>query len=497
MTTSSPDSSIPKTTGGKMPQDLPLTIKDAAAALRSGAVTSVDLTTGFLDRISLLNETLGAFVAVCGESALKAAAAADQDFAAGVDRGPMQGIPLAVKDIIATEDAPTTANSEVLDPEWGAGVDAPVVARLREAGSVVLGKSTTSEFACGLPDPDKRFLIPRNPWNLDHTPAGSSSGTGIAVAAGLALGGLGTDTGGSVRGPAAHNGHTGLKVTFGRVPKNGVVPLGYSLDSVGPMARSAYDCALMLEIMAGYDSGDMSAAQVEVPKYSALLTGDVQGLRIGVPIPYFYDSPEVTDEVRTALFAGLDLLTGAGAAVTNVEVPYAKQAKDANHVTMVAEAYAYHRNNLVNRWTTYGQYTRRSLVRGAFLTGADYAQAQRFRSFFRNKVADLFTSYDVLVTPTWPSAAPRSDSMSPEKQLLSPSFTGPWNLTGLPAVALPCGFSSSGLPLSMQIIGKPFAEGTVLKVADAYQRLTDWHLRLPAVPTPEAPNAAVLDDHAA
>ncbi|MDT7657580.1 MAG: aspartyl-tRNA(Asn)/glutamyl-tRNA(Gln) amidotransferase subunit [Pseudonocardiales bacterium] len=466
-----------------MPQDLPLTVKDAAAALRAGSLSSVQLTEGFLNRISAQNESLGAFVTVSGESALKAAEAADSDFAAGVDRGPLQGIPLAVKDIIATDDAPTTANSRVLDPEWGKGVDAPVVARLRAAGTVVLGKTTTSEFAIGLPDPDKGFPIPRNPWNLDHTPAGSSSGTGIAVAAGLALGGLGTDTGGSVRGPAAQNGHTGLKVTFGRVPKNGVAPLGYTLDSVGPMARSAYDCAVMLEVMAGYDPGDPYAAQVPIPKYSELLTGDVQGLRVGVPMPYFYDSPEVTDEVRTAVFAALDILKGSGAETSDVVVPYAEQAKNANHITLVAEGYAYHRNNLVNRWNDYGRYTRRALVRGAFLTAGDYTQAQRFRSFFRRALAELFVSYDVLITPTWPTPAPRSDEMSPELQLRNVSFTGPWNLAGLPALAVPCGFSSSGLPLSMQIIGKPFAEGTVLKVADAYQRQTDWHLKVPPVQT--------------
>ena len=466
-----------------MPQDLPLTVKDAAAALRTGSVSSVQLTEGFLNRISVLNESLGAFVAVSGESALKAAEAADSDFAAGLDRGPLQGIPLAVKDIIATYDAPTTANSRVLDPEWGKGVDAPVVARLRSAGTVLLGKTTTSEFAIGLPDPDKGFPIPRNPWNLDHTPAGSSSGTGITVAAGLALGGLGTDTGGSVRGPAAQNGHTGLKVTFGRVPKNGVAPLGYTLDSVGPMARSAYDCAIMLEVMAGYDSGDSYAARVPVPKYSELLTGDLRGLRVGVPMPYFYDSPEVTDEVRTAVFAALDVLKTGGAEMSDVEVPYAEQAKNANHVTLVAEAYSFHRNNMVNRWNDYGRYTRRALVRGAFLTAADYTQAQRFRSFFRRELAQLFASHDVLITPTWPSPAPRSDEMSPERQLRSVSFTGPWNLAGLPALAVPCGFSSSGLPLSMQIIGKPFAEGTLLKVADAYQRQTDWHLRVPPVQT--------------
>jgi aspartyl-tRNA(Asn)/glutamyl-tRNA(Gln) amidotransferase subunit A len=464
-----------------MSQTLPLTIEEAATALRAGSLSSVRLTQGLLDRISELNDDLGAFVTVCGESALKAAESVDRDLASGMDHGPLHGIPLAVKEIIATEDAPTTANSRVLNPEWGKGVDAPVVARLRVAGSVVIGKSTTSEFAIGLPDPEKGFPIPRNPWKLDHSPAGSSSGTGIAVAAGLALGGLGTDTGGSVRGPAGFNGHTGLKVTFGRVPKSGVVPLGYTLDSVGPMARSAYDCAVLLETMAGYDPGDPYAAHAEVPKYSELLTEDIRGMRLGVAKPYFFDSPEVTDETRSAVLTAVKILRSAGAESTDVVVPYAKEAKDANHITLVCEAYAYHRDNMVNRWFDYGRYTRRSLARGAFLSGADYAQAQRFRSYFRREVARLLSTHDVLITPTWPGPAPVSEQMSPEDMLYKPSFTGPWNLAGLPAIAVPCGFSSTGLPLSMQIIGKPFAEQTVLRVAHAYQRLTDWHRRVPPI----------------
>ena len=456
----------------------PLTIASAAADLRAGSITSTTLTKTMLDRIDA-SVGLGAFVTLCRESAIQAAAGADADFAAGIDRGALQGIPLAVKDIIATADAPTTANSRVLAPDWGAGVDAPVVARLRAAGAVIVGKSTTSEFACGLPDPDKGFPIPRNPWNPEHSAGGSSSGTGVAVAAGLVLGGLGTDTGGSVRFPAALNGHTGLKVTFGRVPKNGVVPLGYTLDSIGPMARSAQDCALLLEVMAGADPGDPSCATVDVPQYSTLLGGGLQGMRIGVPMPYFFDAEGLDDEVRTAVLAGIDVLGAAGAIVSSTVVEHAKLAKEANAVTMVAEAFAYHRNDLVNRWTVYGRHTRMTLGRGAMFTAADYAQAQRFRSAFRRHLAELFTLFDVLVTPTWPTPAPRIDAMASEDNVVGPSFCGPWNLAGLPAAAVPCGFSSAGLPVSLQIIGKPFAEATVLGVAHAYQQITDWHQRIP------------------
>ncbi|MBV9581827.1 MAG: amidase, partial [Chloroflexi bacterium] len=273
--------------------EVPLTIKAAAAAIRDGQISSATLTADLLDRIEHLNPALGAFIAVTGEEAMAAARQADTDFYRGIDKGPLQGIPLGVKDIIATRDAPTTANSHILDRNWGAFRDAPVVERLRKVGSVLLGKTVTSEFALGAPDPDNGFPIPKNPWNTEHSAAGSSAGSGIAVAAGLALGALGTDTGGSVRGPAAANGHTGLKVTYGRVPKFGVVPLSYSLDSVGPMARTAWDCAALLAVMAGYDPRDPTAADEPVADYTAALNGSVAGMRIGVPMEYFFDSPEL------------------------------------------------------------------------------------------------------------------------------------------------------------------------------------------------------------
>jgi aspartyl-tRNA(Asn)/glutamyl-tRNA(Gln) amidotransferase subunit A len=423
---------------------------------------------------------------VMGESALEAAAQADKAFGDGIDAGPLQGIPLAIKDIIATKDAPTTANSRVLDPDWGKGVDAPVTARLRAAGSVLVGKSTTSEFAIGMPDDTKGFPTPHNPWNVLHTAAGSSSGTGIAVAAGLVLGGLGTDTGGSVRGPAAVNGHTGLKVTFGRVPKSGVVPLGYSLDSIGPMARSAADCALLLQVMAGYDATDRFASTAEVPDYLSMLTGDVAGVKIGLPMPYFFDTPDLHAEVRDAVLAAAAKLGEIGAGVSETVVPYAAEAKDANSVTMLSEAYAFHRDNLVNRWTDYGAFTRPTLGRGAFYTGADYVQAQRLRTVFREGVAAVLRDVDVLIVPSMTTPAQRSADMGVSTWLTQAGFTPQWNLAGLPAVAVPCGFSASGLPLSFQIVGKPFAEGTVLKVADAYQRVTDHHLQVPPIVTAEA-----------
>ena len=463
--------------------DLPLTIKTAAAALRDGQITSVELTTGMLDRIEHLNPRLGAFIAVTSQSALAAAQQADADFERGLDKGPLQGIPLGIKDIIATRDAPTTANSHILDRSWGALWDAPVVERLRAAGAVIMGKTVTSEFACGAPDPDNGFPMPRNPWNTEHTAAGSSAGTGIAVAAGLVLGGLGTDTGGSVRAPASANGHTGLKVSFGRVPKFGCVPLGYSLDSIGPMARTAWDCAALLNVIAGYDPRDPTAADEPVPDYVAGLTGNIQGLRIGVPRAYFFDAPELNAEVKTAVLEGIEALERAGAAMREVTIPHAEVAKNANNLTWASEGFAYHQQDLRTRWELYGRYTRTILARGALFNGPDYIQAQRVRSYFKKAVAEVMADLDVLVTPTSTTPAEKISEMDMERRMLGASFTGMWNLIGLPALAMPCGFSSTELPLSMQIVGKPFDETSVLRIADAFQQLTDWHLQVPPIAT--------------
>jgi aspartyl-tRNA(Asn)/glutamyl-tRNA(Gln) amidotransferase subunit A len=457
----------------------PRTIEEAAQGLRSGAYTSSQLTMACLDRIAATQDTLGAFVTVCEESARKAAAVADRDLADGIDRGPLMGVPLAVKDVIATQDAPTTANSRALPTGWGNGIDAPATARLRAAGAVIVGKSTTSELALGHPDGDAGFPVPRNPWNLAHSPSGSSSGNGIAIVAGLALGGIGTDTAGSVRGPAAANGHTGLKVTYGRVPKTGVVPLADSLDTVGPMARSARDCAILLDAVSGHDPGDPHATRVELPDTLPELTGSVDQLRIGLPRPYFFDEPRLADEARAAVLAAVGILSQAGALITDTSLDHAREAQDATVVTMLAEAFAQYRPTLVDHWNDYGRHARALLARGALLSGADYLQAQRVRSWFRQEVAQRFRSFDVLITPGCLGPAERTAVIDPERSMLGPSFNGPWSLVGLPAVVLPCGMSASGLPLALQIIGRPFAEGTVLRVADAYQRRTGWHLMEP------------------
>ncbi|HET7737576.1 MAG TPA: amidase, partial [Tepidiformaceae bacterium] len=286
--------------------DLPLTLKEAAAALRAKQLTSLEITTEMLRKTKALNPELGAFLVITEESAMAEAAAADEKFAAGIDLGPLQGIPYCTKDIIATKDAPTTANSLILDREWGKGWDAPVVSRMRAAGAVHMGKTSLSEFACGLPDVTKGWPMPRNPWDPERSPAGSSSGTGIAVSAGMVYCGFGTDTGGSIRAPGSANGHTAIKATFGRVPKSGCVPLGYSLDNIGPHARSAWDAAAMLNVIAGYDASDPCAADEPVEDYTAGLDGNIAGLRVALPMNYFFEN--ATPETYAAVMAGVEVL---------------------------------------------------------------------------------------------------------------------------------------------------------------------------------------------
>ncbi|MBI2760022.1 MAG: amidase [Chloroflexi bacterium] len=415
---------------------LPLTITEAAESLRSRKISAVELTRALLARTEASQETIAAFITITAEGAMAAARKADADFAAGIDRGPLQGIPLAIKDIITTSDAPTTANSNILDRAWGERGDAPVTRKLREAGAALTGKLGLSEFAIGRPDPATGFRIPKNPWNLERSPGGSSSGTGAAIAAGLILGGLGTDTSGSIRGPSAYNGISGIKPTFGRVSKDGCVPLGYSLDNIGPMARSSKDCALMLQVLAGYDPNDPCSVDVPAPNMTGMMTGSLKGLKIGVPRDYFFTAPELDVEVRDAVLKAIEEMAAAGAEVTDVVIPHAAEARLANWVTMLSEAYTYHEQDIQARPEVYGKYTVETIRRGAFMSAADYVQAQRVRVLVKAECAAALDGLDVLITPTMINTAPALEGMSTEAMLVSPSYTGIWNLTGFPALSV-------------------------------------------------------------
>lgn len=460
--------------------DLPLTITAAASALRAGSITSVELTEGTIARADALDARLGAYITRTDSAALAAARQADADFAAGIDHGPLQGIPLGVKDIIATKDAPTTAQSLVLDREWGAGRDAVVVQRLREAGTVITGKAATLEFAIGVADDQKPFPIHRNPWDTNRWPGGSSAGTGAGVAAGLFLGGLGTDTGGSIRIPAAFCGVSGLKPTYGRVPKSGCAPLGYSLDHIGPLARSAADCALILQVMAGYDASDPTSVDVQVPDYSAALTGSLEGVRIGVERTHHLGHAHAEPEAVAAFEASLRVLEDAGASIVDVTLPHYQEVAFADLMIMVAEAATYHMLDFRQRWEDYGRNLRKTLIGGLSFSAADYVQAQRLRSFGIKEIAEVMTSVDAIVHPTTLMGAPTIEMANTSSWAAWPIFTGYGNAVGYPVLSIPMGFSA-GLPVSLSIIGRPFEEATALRVGDAYQRITTWHLQTPPI----------------
>ena len=460
--------------------EIPLTVQDAAAALRAGELTSVDLTQAMLDRADELDSQLGTYLARFDRQALANAERADAELRDGLDRGPFHGIPVGVKDILAASEGPTTAQSLILDPDWGAGKDAPIVKRLRRAGAVITGKTSTMEFACGVPDPTKPFPIPRNPWDLDTWPGGSSSGTGSGIAAGLFLAGIGTDTGGSIRIPAAFCGVSGLMPTFGRVPKSGCTPLGYSLDHVGPLARSAWDCAGMLQVLAGYDPSDPDCIDVPVPDYLSGLSGSLAGLRIGVERAHHF--PEERDPLVEGCFdAALEVLKQLGARLVDVVLPLYDEVQAALMPTCAAESLAYHMSDAQARWGDYFEGTRAMLARGALVSGADYVQAQRLRRVAQRQLVGLLDTVDVVVMPTSAVGAFRygQDDLLDIERLFKLVFTSYWDAVGNPALVVPMGFTGEGLPLSLQIAGRAFDEAALLNVGHAYQQATEWHLQTP------------------
>jgi aspartyl-tRNA(Asn)/glutamyl-tRNA(Gln) amidotransferase subunit A len=467
--------------------DFPRTLTEAAGTLRTGALTSVALTTTMLARGERLDPVLVTYLARFDEQAIASATLADAELASGIDRGPLHGIPVAVKDILAAQEGPTTAQSLVLDPAWGQGKDAPIVARLRAAGAVITGKTTTAEFACGMPDETKPFPIPRNPWDVAVSPGGSSAGTGSGIAAGMFFAGIGTDTGGSIRCPAAFCGISGLKPTFGRVPKSGCAPLGYSLDNVGPMARSARDCAAMLHVLAGYHPSDPGSANVPVSDYLKELGRSLQGVRIGIDRVHHF--PQNGDPAMPGCFdAAVSALEDLGATVVEVTLPYFEEMVAAAFMVWCAEGLAYHRDDLRSRWGDYTAGARVMLARGALLSGADYVQAQRVRRAALQGAQELFAAIDLVVTPTAAIPAISYDDTDFD-HMFEVMFTPYWNSVGYPALAVPMGFNNAELPLplSLQFVGRPFHEALVLGAADAYQAVTDWHLRVPPMVLDSAP----------
>ena len=452
------------------------TIAELGRLFRAQKLSPVEYAADSLRRIERLDKTLHSFVTVTGDRALADARAAEAAIRRG-DAGPLAGIPIAYKDLYATRGILTTAGS-ALFADWVPEDDCTCVTRLQQAGMVMLGKLITHEFAFGIQFPNHRFPAARNPWNLDHIPGGSSSGSGAALAAGLAVGALGSDTGGSIRGPAAFCAIAGLKPTYGRVSRAGVVTLSWTLDHTGPMARTVEDCAHMLQALAGHDPADPASSREPVGDYVSRIGGGVKGLRIGVPRAFFLDG--VHAEVGAAFAGALDTLRRLGAEVRDVDIPHIHDTPSFM-VIMLTEAFSYHEADLRSRPELYGDVLREKLMIGGLFTAAEYVQAQRARARLRAETAAVLRDVDLLASPTAIVPPPTFATTWDPDLPFARSNMPPFNLTGLPALALPCGFSSAGLPLSLQLAGRPFDEATVLRAGHAYEQATEWHRRRPPV----------------
>ena len=485
-----------------------LTIEEAHTSLSQGECTAVELTQAVLDRILALDNDIQAYLTLAPELALEQAAEADRRRAAGEDH-PLLGVPLAIKDIICIEGLPTTCGSRILE-NYVPPFSATAIEKLCSAGAVILGKTNLDEFAMGSSTENSAYFPTRNPWDLDRVPGGSSGGSAAAVAAGMALGALGSDTGGSVRQPAALCGIVGIKPTYGRVSRWGLVAFASSLDQIGAFARNTTDLALLLEAMAGYDPRDSTSVDIPVPNYAASLGGDLSGLRIGVPREYFVGGmhPDVEEAVRSALTT----LANLGADVVDVSLPHTDYALPVYYLVAPAEASA----NLArydglkyglslkvqdpsdaskaSLWDSYrltrgqgfGPEVKRRIMLGTYALSAGYydayyLKAGKVRTLIRRDFDQALAQCDVLVGPTTPSTAFKIGEKvdDPLQMYLADVFTLALSLAGLPGLSLPCGFDAQGLPIGLQIMGGPFDEATVLRVAHAYEQATEWHTHRP------------------
>jgi len=458
---------------------------ELARLIATKAVSPLEVVQTHLDRIAALDGKLRSYITVMADPARRAARAAEAAVMSRERLGPLHGVPFGLKDLYCTKGVRTTGGSRIL-ADWVPVEDATVVSRLTAAGAIVLGKLNMHEFAYGPEGLNVHYGTCWNPWDptTHRFCGGSSSGSGAAVAAGLCPGALGSDTGGSIRIPSSLCGLTGIKPTYGRVSRAGVLPLAWSLDHVGPMCRSAADCALMLGAMAGHDPGDPSTSTLPVPDYVAALTGQVRGLRVGLLRRSFLESAGAAQ--RQVVEQAVRTLEGQGASVREVVLDQMTYAAGAAAAVISAESYAYHEHWLKTRPEEYGRDVRERLLPGAFVSGADYLRGQRVRGLIRDEMDRVLADVDVLIAPTLPIAAPpvgaREVDIDGRPHPVRASlvrYTRPFNVSGHPAASVPCGFTPDGLPIGMQVIGRSFDEATVLRVADAYQRVTDWHTRRP------------------
>jgi len=452
------------------------TITEAARLISTRRLSPVELAEHCLDRIQALDPALHSFIVVTPERALEDARAAEARWSKGEALGALDGIPIAHKDIYGTAGIATTAHSKLLEG-WVPTESATTVRKLADAGTVMLGKLATHEFAFGGPSFDLPWPPARNPWNTDHFTGGSSSGTGAAVAAGLILGGTGSDTGGSIRGPAAFCGIAGIKPTYGLCSRYGILPLSFSLDHAGPMAWTVADCALLLQAMAGHDDKDPASADRPVPDFSAGLGQDVSGLRIGVVRHRHETDVRVSPAVQAGIDGALAVWRAQGADVREVILPSLHEYQAANFVILVSEAFTLHEPWMRSRYNDYGELLRSRMAFGGLLAATDYVQALRRRRELCAITAAATADLDQIVTAGAPTEAPRIDQIPKWSNLDKPSFTNPFNVTGWPAMCVCAGFGEGGLPVAVQIAAKPFQEPLLFRAAHAFEQATAFRAR--------------------
>ena len=462
-------------------KELPfLTASQLSNLIETKEVSPVEATEAYLDRIEEVDPKLNSYITITGEQAFESARQAEQEIAAGKHRGPLHGVPMAVKDQFNTAGVLTTGGSSILKDNVPSE-DATVIAKLKEAGAVMLGKLNMSEFAMA-EIYNHPYGTPRNPWDLERNPGTSSSGSGAATAAFLCSTSLGEDTGGSIRGPANFSGLVGLRPTHGRVSRYGVLGGSWSMDTVGPISRSVEDAAITIQAIAGYDAKDTYSWDVPVPDYRSALTGDIQGIKMGV-IQERMDSPNLDPEFRETVAKAISVLGELGASSEDVSIPLAPNAGALTMSILSVEWANLHRPLFEPNFDELDHNNKIRFLTGSIIPAQAYYKAQKIRAVLRQQILDALEKVDVLVLPTGPVTAPPVESVpgieSKEHSLTGLagriSFTGPFNLAGTPAISVPCGFSAAGMPMGLQIVGKPFDEETVLRVAHAYEQNTDWH----------------------
>ena len=468
-------------------KELPfLTASQLSKLIETKEVSPVEATEAYLDRIQEVDSKLNSYVTVTGEQALEAARQAEQEITQGKHRGPLHGVPVAVKDQFNTAGIRTTGGSSILK-DFVPDEDATVITNLKKAGAVLLGKLNMSEFAMA-EIYHHPYGTPRNPWDLERNPGTSSSGSGAATAASLCATSLGEDTGGSIRGPANFSGLVGLRPSYGRVSRYGVLGGSWSMDTVGPISRSVEDAAITIQAIAGHDPKDAYTWNVPVPDYRKALTGDIRGVKLGV-IQERMDSPNLDLEFRETVAKAIGVLGELGAAAEDVSIPLAPNAGALTMTILSVEWSNLHRPVFEPHIDYLDHNNKIRFLTGSIIPAQAYYKAQKLRAVLRRQILEALDKVDVLVLPTGPVTAPPVESVpgiqSKEHALngLSGriSFTGPFNLAGTPALSVPCGFSQAGMPMGLQIVGRPFAEEMVLKVAHAYEQNTDWHNRRPPV----------------